>query len=168
MQYLIMPSYHFMEIKMYFGFGKSSAAFLSESVWVHQWQKAISLSQNSCILCLLLWANTRVWRSTPLPGKHMFVCVFLKIYSFPHHLPFTDSWKRLSVVRVCVWGGGGWCNEEQRQWEAEKLNEWLSSMHKNDTNQELKWAQSLARDTLTETHSNQGCTEASRQGVWSV
>lgn len=29
---------------------------------------------------------------------------------------------------VCE-GGGGWCNEEQRQWEAEKLNEWLSSMH---------------------------------------
>lgn len=30
------------------------------------------------------------------------VCVFLKIYSFPHHLSFTDSWKRLSVVHVCV------------------------------------------------------------------
>lgn len=51
-----------MKIKVYFGFANSSMAFLHESVWVHQWQKAISFSQHSCILhCLFLQANTGAW-----------------------------------------------------------------------------------------------------------
>ena len=88
----------------------ASLAPLSESVWVHQWQKAISLFQHSrSLYSLFLQANTGVWYTRCYLWK---ICLCaLTTLLLPKQLSLIHSWQSaslgmtawMSVFFFCVW-----------------------------------------------------------------
>jgi len=155
-------------------------ASLSESVWVHQWQKAISLSQHSCIIsCQFLWANTGVWRiHCYLWEIWQFACLEKTVpfltscyscihslftmndYSFIIHYEWFIAGAFFTLwVHACVSVSIAWNKENLKGSMKAKEHESRGSKQYSVAKQEFKWAQFIIAYTQIYTL-EQGCIEA--------